>query len=167
MEKLLFSGDDYTHRSLSVSVCRCHSHTDICCSWLTASEHARRSWHTSRFGPVTRWTYWTSRPTDMKSALTHFIASTSNFSKREDKQHGARAARWPYSFLSVAFFQHGPVLPGNHTVNTAGFLEVLECHSVSHQRHQLSTTKHTHTHSHIYKYIYIYIYSTYTHKPGA
>lgn len=36
-----------------------------------------------------------------------------------------------------------------HTVNTAGFLEVLECRRVSHQRHRLSTTKHTLA----YKYI--------------
>lgn len=52
------------------------------------------------------------------------------------------ASMLAWLFLLVGFFQHGPVLPGNHTVNTVGFLEVLQYHSVSHQRHQLSTTTH-------------------------
>lgn len=84
--------------------------------------------------------------TTWKSPLTHFITSTFNFSKRRGATRCPRCTL-ALLFLSVAFFQHGLVLPGSHTVNTAGFLEVLECHSVSHQRHQLSTTKHTHTHT--------------------
>ncbi len=146
------------HTNLSLSVCVCvllslsHKHMLLLALRLNIrSRRHKRVWlsHAAHIGQ--RYA---------KYALMHFIASTLNFSKKREATWRPRCTL-ARLFPSVAFFQHGLVLPGNHTVNTAGFLEVLECHSVSHQRHQLSTTKHTHTHTHTY------IYSTYTHKPAA
>lgn len=75
MEKLLFSGDDYTHRSLSVSLCVAVTLTQTYAALGSVLPHTKPL-------AVTRWTYWTShRGDDMKSALMHFVASTFNFSK--------------------------------------------------------------------------------------
>lgn len=105
------------------------TYADLCSAWLIGGH-----WGTQGFDIFKR---------QQHQNLSDVFCFPFNFSGDGEATWRPRCMLSPL-YLLVGFFQHGPVLLGNHTVNTVGFLEVLECHSVSHQRHQLSTTTHTH-----------------------
>lgn len=123
----------HKHTSLSfVSVFAINlplTYADLCSAWLIGG-----LWGTRGFDIFKR---------QQHQNLSDVFCFPFNFSRDGEATWSPCCMLSPL-YLLVGFFQHDPVLLSNHTVNTVGFLEVLECHSVPHQRHQLSTTTHTH-----------------------